>query len=89
VPDDVCVASRAKVGVGEVRVFGVGHGGVDVDWSNQPRAAGTNARVVLDGDVGVGQVLVTDNPDAVYDHHGRPVPPDGSNQGCEVANASR
>jgi phage shock protein PspC (stress-responsive transcriptional regulator) len=89
VPDDVCVASRAKVGVGEVRVFGVGHGGVDVDWSNQPRAARTNARVVLDGDVGVGQVLVTDNPDAVYDNHGRRVPPDGSNDGCEVTSASR
>jgi phage shock protein PspC (stress-responsive transcriptional regulator) len=93
VPDNVCVATRAKVGIGEVRAFDVGHGGVDVDWSDEPAAAAGNARVVLDADVGLGQLLITDNPDAVYDHHRGgpfpPQPPGGANNGCEVPNATR
>ena len=49
--------------------------------------------MVLDADVGLGQVLITDNPDAVYEHNRRgpfpPQPPSGLNNGCEVPNASR
>ena len=37
VPEDVCVATDAEVGIGAVRVFGRDNGGVDVDVDDQPR----------------------------------------------------
>ena len=85
---------REEPGIGEhPRAFDVGHRGVDVDWNDEPPAAAGNARVVLDADVGLGQVLITDNPDAVFDHRGRgpfrDQLPTGFNNGCEVRNASR
>ena len=36
VPDDVCVATDADVGVGNVAMFGRDHGGVDVDYEDAP-----------------------------------------------------
>jgi phage shock protein PspC (stress-responsive transcriptional regulator) len=60
VPDDVCVATDASVGMGNVSLFGVDRGGVDVDFEDAPDAAPTATRLLLNADVGVGEVRVTD-----------------------------
>ena len=60
VPEDVCVATNADVGIGNVRTFGHDNGGIDVDFEDSPDAAPDVTRVVLDADVGLGQVRVTD-----------------------------
>jgi phage shock protein PspC (stress-responsive transcriptional regulator) len=59
VPKDVCVATNADVGIGNVRMFGRDNGGIDVDFEENPDAAPDVTRVVLDADIGVGQVRVT------------------------------
>jgi phage shock protein PspC (stress-responsive transcriptional regulator) len=58
VPEDVCVATSADVGVGNVRTFGEDTGGVDVDYEDYPDASAGGTRVVLDAEVGVGAVRV-------------------------------
>jgi phage shock protein PspC (stress-responsive transcriptional regulator) len=60
VPDDVCVATSADVGVGNVRMFGRDNGGVDIDFQETPEAAPDVTRVVLDAEVGFGEVRVQD-----------------------------
>jgi phage shock protein PspC (stress-responsive transcriptional regulator) len=60
VPEDVCVAANADVGIGNVRMFGRDNGGIDVDFEDSPDAAPDVTRLVLDADVGLGQVRVTD-----------------------------
>jgi phage shock protein PspC (stress-responsive transcriptional regulator) len=60
VPEDVCVATNADVGIGNVRLFGRDNGGIDVDFEDTPDAAPDVTRLVLDADVGLGQVRVTD-----------------------------
>src|SRR4051812_1655011 len=61
VPDDVCVASAAHVGVGDAEVFGRDSGGVDVDWQDTRRGDPDAPTVIVDGDVGVGQFHVRHN----------------------------
>ncbi|MDP9346416.1 MAG: PspC domain-containing protein [Actinomycetota bacterium] len=63
VPRDVCVTTKAHMGVGGVQVFDRSSGGIDVDWQDGRTAKPGVARIVLDGDVGVGGVIVTDIPD--------------------------
>lgn len=58
VPEDVCVASIAEVGIGAVDVFDRENGGVDLDWEDRPRAAAGKSRVIVDADVGVGALRV-------------------------------
>lgn len=58
VPEDVCVASAADIGIGAVDVFGRDNGGVDFDWEDRPEAAAGKSRVVVNADVGVGALLV-------------------------------
>jgi phage shock protein PspC (stress-responsive transcriptional regulator) len=58
VPDDVCVASAASIGVGGVGVFDRSGGGVDVEWNDGRRAPENTPRLVLDGDVGMGYLAV-------------------------------
>jgi hypothetical protein len=60
VPEDVCVATSADVGVGNVSVFGRDNGGVDIDFEELRDAAPDVTRVVLDADIGVGEVRVHD-----------------------------
>ena len=38
VPEDVCVASQAEVGMGGVAIFDRDGGGIDVDWKDARRA---------------------------------------------------
>jgi phage shock protein PspC (stress-responsive transcriptional regulator) len=68
VPPDVCVTTAAKVGAGEVDVFDRTSGGVDVDWQDDRRAPAPTTRLVLDGDVGVGQLAVTTQDPERFDH---------------------
>jgi phage shock protein PspC (stress-responsive transcriptional regulator) len=70
VPRDVCVATSAKLGAGEVDVFDRNSGGVDVDWQDDRTAPASRTRLVLDGDIGVGQLAVTYEDPAAIRHGG-------------------
>ena len=67
VPDDVCVASSAEIGMGAVAVFNRESGGIDVDWNDGRRAPAGTARLVLEGDVGLGLLEVAHEEDRNYD----------------------
>ncbi len=71
VPDDVCVASKASVGMGGVSVFERDSGGIDVDWNDARRAPAGTARLVIDGDVGLGLLDVRHTYDGTH-HDGPP-----------------
>jgi phage shock protein PspC (stress-responsive transcriptional regulator) len=58
VPEDVCVATNAEVGAGDVDVFDRGSEGVDIDWRDSPSASPGGSRVVLDAEIGLGALLV-------------------------------
>ena len=62
VPDDVCVATDARVGVGFVGAVDRESGGIDVDWRNEPAAPAGVPRLVVDADVGIGAVTISDKP---------------------------
>ena len=61
VPDDVCVASEVRVGAGYARVLDRDSGGLDVDWRRSPADNGGVKRLVIDGDVGIGELQVVNN----------------------------
>lgn len=63
VPRNVCVTTTSNLGVGGVEVFSRRSGGIDVAWHDDRTAVAGAPRVVLDGDVGIGGVRVTDRPD--------------------------
>jgi phage shock protein PspC (stress-responsive transcriptional regulator) len=71
VPDDVCVATAADIGVGGVEVFDRNGGGLDVDWSDARRAPKSTPRLVIDGDVGAGFLEVRHDDNSRG--HARPV----------------
>jgi phage shock protein PspC (stress-responsive transcriptional regulator) len=58
VPDDVCVATDAQVGIGEVRTFERHNGGVDVDVEDLPEASADTTRLLVKADVGVGSLRI-------------------------------
>ena len=66
VPDDVCVASTASVGMGGVSVFERDGGGVDVDWRDLRRAPAGTPRLVVEGDVGLGLLEVRHRVDTIH-----------------------
>jgi phage shock protein PspC (stress-responsive transcriptional regulator) len=68
VPDDVCVATNADVGLGNIAVFGRDHGGVDIAYEDAPDAKPTRTRVLLNADVGMGEVRVHDNREEFFFH---------------------
>ena len=69
VPDDVCVATDADVGAGNIAIFGRDHGGIDASFENSPTAKPTTTRLVLRADVGLGEVRVNDSRGELYFDH--------------------
>lgn len=69
VPDDVCVATDAAVGIGEVKTFERGNEGIDVDVEDLPDAAPDVTRLLVKADVGVGSLRIgrTSIEDIGYD----------------------
>ena len=65
VPEDVCVATDADVGVGAVQIFDHDTGGVDVDVVDRLDAATDTTRLIVDADVGVGALNVVHDPDEI------------------------
>jgi phage shock protein PspC (stress-responsive transcriptional regulator) len=66
VPDDVCVATNAEVGAGNIAIFGRDHGGIDAFYENSPTAKPTTTRLLLHADVGMGEVRVNDSRGELY-----------------------
>jgi phage shock protein PspC (stress-responsive transcriptional regulator) len=62
VPEDVCVATSARIGGGYVGALELKSGGLDVDWTSRPSPQPHTARLVLDGRVGLGALFVADHP---------------------------
>ncbi len=62
VPRGVCVATGAQIGGGYVGALEQRSGGLDVDWSEHPSPPLHTPRLVLEGDVGLGALLVADHP---------------------------
>jgi len=62
VDEDVCIVTRADVGVGGVGIFERDTGGVDVQWRDEPLARPGRPRLVLDADVGLGALEVAHDP---------------------------
>ncbi len=58
VPEDVCVASKVRVGAGYARVFDRDSAGLDVDWRQSPTETPAAKRLVIDGRIGVGELQV-------------------------------
>jgi hypothetical protein len=61
VPDDVCVASDVRVGAGYARVFDRDSAGLDVDWRQSPTENPGAKRLVIDGNIGLGELQVVHN----------------------------
>lgn len=85
VPEDVCVASTARVGIGGVVVFERDGGGIDMQWSDQRRAPAGTARLVIDGDIGLG-LLDVRHYDA--DHDAAPRLPESYNSAARELNTA-
>src|SRR4051794_319105 len=58
VPKGVCVTTDSEVRMGNVRLFGRDHGGVNVDYEDTRTAPPGTTRVVLKGNVGAGELRV-------------------------------
>jgi phage shock protein PspC (stress-responsive transcriptional regulator) len=58
VPENVCVATDAEVGIGEVRTFDRNNDGVDVDVNDLPSAAPDVTRLLVSANVGIGSLRI-------------------------------
>jgi phage shock protein PspC (stress-responsive transcriptional regulator) len=86
VPEDVCVATDAEVGIGEVRSFDRNNDGVDVDVNDLPSAAPDVTRLLVSADVGIGSLRIgqsgaelNDSGHFDFEQHD---PDLGENSGC-------
>ena len=70
VPDDVCVASDVRVGAGYARVLDRDNGGLDVDWRQSPAEDAGVKRLVIHGDVGIGELQVVNSQSSFTDWEG-------------------
>jgi phage shock protein PspC (stress-responsive transcriptional regulator) len=62
VPRGVCVATSARIGAGYVGALERRSAGLDVSWSERPTPPPATPRLVVDGNVGLGALLVADHP---------------------------
>jgi phage shock protein PspC (stress-responsive transcriptional regulator) len=62
VPRRVCVATSARIGGGYVGALERRSAGLDVNWSERPSPPPGTPRLVVDGNVGLGALLVADHP---------------------------
>ncbi len=58
VPDDVCVATDAQIGIGEARTFDRHNEGVDVNVDDLPDASPDTTRLLVKADVGIGSLRI-------------------------------
>jgi phage shock protein PspC (stress-responsive transcriptional regulator) len=79
VPDDVCVATDARVGIGEARTFDLHNEGVDVDLEDRPGAAPDTTRLLVKADVGIGSLQIGHS-----DHHVHVDNDAGENAACDA-----
>ena len=70
VPEDVCVATSAEIGMGQVDAFERSHGGIDLDFEEGPTRLPDTTRLVLDADIGIGHLLVS-HRDVAHDEFDR------------------
>ena len=63
VPDDVCVATTAEMGMGGADVLGAGTGGIDVDLEDRQTAPAGTPRVIVDAHVGLGGIAIAHEDD--------------------------
>ena len=82
VPKDLCVSTKARIGVGYVGALDRDSGGVDVDWTNNPTSPARVPRLVVDGDVGLGALLISDRP--VGEDGDFQVGENGTNDACQT-----
>jgi phage shock protein PspC (stress-responsive transcriptional regulator) len=67
VPPGVCVSTNNHVGIGGTSVFNRDGGGIDTDWSDERSAPEGTPRVVVDGDIGIGALIVHHNEHEDWD----------------------
>ena len=67
VPPGVCVSTNNHVGIGGTSVFNRNGGGIDTDWSDERSAPEGTPRVVVDGDIGIGALIVHHNEHEHWD----------------------
>ncbi len=87
VPDDVCVATDAEVGIGEVRSFDRRNGGVDIDVDDLPSSGPGVTRLLVKANVGIGSLRIGQSGTGLDVDHGHfdfgPHDSDlGENSGC-------
>lgn len=90
VPDDVCVVTRADLGAGGIDVFGRANGGFDYSFVDEPEAPKRGKRLVLDADVGFGELVVAHDRRFMNERGPRPLDHDSlraepGNVGCARA----
>jgi hypothetical protein len=67
VPPGVCVSTASHVGIGGTSVFNRDSGGIDADWTDERSAPEGTPRVLVDGDVGIGALIVHHNEHESWD----------------------
>jgi phage shock protein PspC (stress-responsive transcriptional regulator) len=71
VPDDVCVATDAQIGIGEARTFDRHNAGVDVNVDDLPDAVPDTTRLLVKADVGIGSLRIGRSfSDSSFDYGG-------------------
>src|SRR5215210_1861815 len=69
VPEGVCVATDAQVGIGEARTFDLHNEGINVDLDDRPDAGAATTRLLVNADVGIGSLRIgRSGPDLNFDH---------------------
>lgn len=67
VPPGVCVSTNNHVGIGGTSVFNRDGGGIDTEWTDERSAPEGTPRVVVDGDIGIGALIVHHNEHERWD----------------------